>query len=204
MRVTAAEGYSEQRDCLAQDWPRFLALTLPELQWLPIPNLGKPTAAFASAWGLDGFILTGGNDVGSCPLRDLTERALLELALKERSPVLGVCRGLQFIQAFFGGSLQPCPSDVHVATRHPIYLSSAPYPGMSLTRQVNSFHGKAVPAAELAAPLTVFAQSHDGWAEGVMHRDAPCLGIQWHPEREVHPDLEDQLMVRALFQTRSP
>ena len=64
MRVTDAVGYNEPRDSLAQDWAAFMAVVLPEAIWLPIPNLGTEVGRFVNEWELDGFILTGGNDVG--------------------------------------------------------------------------------------------------------------------------------------------
>ena len=61
----------------------------------------------------DGLILTGGHDVGAhvygaehtslmgdiCPQRDGMESILMDLAVREDKPVLGICRGLQFINA---------------------------------------------------------------------------------------------------------
>ncbi|MGN0302331.1 MAG: gamma-glutamyl-gamma-aminobutyrate hydrolase family protein, partial [Anaerotardibacter sp.] len=67
----------------------------------------------------DGFLFTGGQDVspflyGEWPLescgevsaqRDSLEEKLLEIALKKEKPVLGICRGLQLLNAALGGSL---------------------------------------------------------------------------------------------------
>ncbi len=72
----------------------------------------------------DGFLFTGGHDVlpslyGETPIEELLERDLLECcekrdrmelivlreAMKDWKPILGICRGLQFINAALGGSL---------------------------------------------------------------------------------------------------
>ena len=49
----------------------------------------------------DGFLFTGGQDVGSCPERDKLETLLLSKALPSDKAILGVCRGLQFINVFW-------------------------------------------------------------------------------------------------------
>lgn len=163
-----------------------------------LPNLGGDTAEYAVAWGLDGFVLTGGNDIGSSPQRDRSEEALLRLALEQGFPVLGVCRGLQFIQSYFGGRLRDCARENHVAQRHSI----VGVPGTRLLEGrhlVNSFHGQAVAGAELAAPLQAFALSEEGWVEGLFHPAAPIIGVQWHPERESDVQPLDLWLVRQLF-----
>ena len=67
----------------------------------------------------DGFLLTGGQDVApsvygaaqtslcgeTCPPRDAMEQKLLALARAQDKPVLGICRGIQFLNAALGGTL---------------------------------------------------------------------------------------------------
>ena len=201
MRVVDAVNYVESRDALAQDWPAFMAAALPEVNWMPIPNLGSDAVPYAQDWGLDGLILTSGNDIGENAERDATERALLAWALQEAIPVFGVCRGLQMVQTFMGGSLHQAEPARHVATDHAVRIAQdAERLGpMSALRTVNSFHTQAVAVADLAEPLRAFAVTDDGLAEGVYHPDASLVAVQWHPERR-HPfDEQDrQLMRRTL------
>lgn len=198
MRVTAADGYKETRDALAQDWCAFLTAALPDVVWLPVPNLGRDVVKYVQAWGLDGFILTGGNDVGENVRRDETELALLDFAVSAQLPVFGVCRGLQMVQTFFGGRIRPCTQEQHVAVHHDVRIIDDPA-GLGLLsgpQQVNSFHTQAVAVADLALPLRAFAVTEDGWAEGIYHPQAPILAVQWHPERYRPPLERDRQLLR--------
>ena len=201
MRVANAQGYDELRDSLARDWAAFMTAALPDVQWLPVPNLGASVIEFAAAWRLDGFLFTGGNDLGESVLRDDTERAILQWALRDRLPVFGVCRGLQIIQRYFGGNLQRCRREDHVGVRHEVKL--APLSSCSIpppeVREVNSFHHWAVPLKEVPAVLQVFATTDDGWAEGLVHREAHITAVQWHPERLQPFAPHDQQLLRRTF-----
>ncbi len=201
MRVSGAERYTEWRDCLAQDWPVFMAQVFPEVQWVPVPNLGDGVIPYARSWALEGFILTGGNDVGENPLRDKTEGTLLNFALRNRFPIFGVCRGLQLIQKFFGGDLRPCARSKHVSVVHPIRVTDSSRMSREgeEIRQVNSFHSQAVAFEALASPLQAFAITEDGWAEGIYHREVPWAAVQWHPERGQPCVAEDRRLMRRIF-----
>jgi N5-(cytidine 5'-diphosphoramidyl)-L-glutamine hydrolase len=200
MRVVDAVGYSEPRDALAQDWSTFMALALPEVNWLPIPNIGAAVASYLSAWEIDGILLTGGEDIGKIPLRDETEAAAIDYALGRDFPVFGVCRGLQMIQTYFGGPLAQAEREMHVATRHAVrFISSGPDPIETGTvRTVNSFHGQAVAIANLATPLRPFAVSDDDLAEGIFHPELSVTAVQWHPERGPL-ETQDRDLLRTAF-----
>lgn len=202
MRVAHGRDCREPRDCLAQDWADFLADSLPGIAWLPLPNLGGRVLEYARAWGLEGFILTGGNDLGERAERDATEQAVLEFAFREGMPVFGVCRGLQMVQHFFGGAVTACAREAHVGVAHDVTLGdpiAEPGAGSGGSRRVNSFHNFGVRIDALASPLRPFAVTADGLAEGIIHRDSPLVAVQWHPER-MRPYAEpDRKLLRDLF-----
>ena len=160
--------------------------------------------------GLDGILLTGGQDVSptfygeeplpqcgeTCPRRDGMEQVLLELALAQDKPVLGICRGIQFLNAARGGTLyQDLPTQRPSALSHamtPPYDRAAHkvelVPGSPLeellgcrTLEVNSYHHQGV--KDLAPGLAVMARATDGLTEGVwMPEKRFVWAVQWHPE----------------------
>lgn len=158
----------------------------------------------------DGFLLSGGHDVSPsvygqplsekcetcCLERDEMEKILLELAWERDKAVLGICRGLQFINAAQGGTLYQDLGEEHPsAVNHrqsppydkPIHSVSVeedtPLYELLKTRSlmVNSCHHQAV--KELAPGLRVMAVSEDGLAEAVYAPEKTFVwGVQWHPE----------------------
>lgn len=179
MRVTDAIGYEEKRDSLAQDWSKFMLEVFPEEQWLSIPNIGIKASDYARKWALNAFIFSGGENVGASASRDLTEFTLLDYALKNNFPVLGVCRGLQLIYSRFGGKVELQNSDfgvMHRATTHDILIDKK-------LMSVNSYHDNKLIENTLPNEFKVLAIcNQDKSIEAVTCRN--ILGIMWHPERE--------------------
>ncbi len=176
----------------------------------------------------DGFLLTGGHDVSpalyaqqalpecgdTSPLRDAMELGVLRRAMAHDKPVLGICRGIQFINAALGGTLwQDLP------TQHPsnvCHRQKPPYdapahtvalvPGSPLqallgrdTLPVNSYHHQAI--RELAAPLEAMAHAQDGLIEAVRHPDRRFLwAVQWHPEFAYRSDPAARAVFRAFVE----
>jgi N5-(cytidine 5'-diphosphoramidyl)-L-glutamine hydrolase len=186
---------------LAHDWTTFLARAIPEATWLPIPNLGHAAVDYAVTWGVDGFVLTGGNDVGSVAIRDQTELSILAHAVAERLPVFGVCRGLQLLQHRSGGALRGCPVAEHVARTHSVRFTDA----LSIDelrgseRLVNSFHRFGVRREELAVGLLATAVTADGWVEALRTEDGNVQAVMWHPERCQPFHEADFRLVRRVF-----
>ncbi len=203
MREVRAAGYDELRDALARDWGRFMAAALPEAAWLPIPNLGgAAAAAFCDRWYLQGLILSGGDDLGATPLRDETERALLDHFSVRGLPVLGICRGLQLMWTQFGGELARV--DGHAATRHPARCVRDTAFGAheGETREVNSFHAWGIVAGVVHAGsrrLVPFACDDGGHVEGAASPDGSIVGVMWHPEREAPAHPQDVALARQVF-----
>ncbi len=195
MRLAPATGYIEPRDALSHDLSRLLF----GLGLVPIlvPNTTPDPASFLTATGVRAVLFSGGDDLGSGP-RDDMETRLLEAAMERDLPVLGVCRGLQFINRALGGSVTPdlalgVPGEAHVGTTHDLHLAS----GGSV--RVNSFHRSGVLVDQLAPSLRVLARTGGGVVEAFEHPDRPISAVQWHPERPgSSPEIDRQMFDRWL------
>ena len=158
----------------------------------------------------DGFLFTGGQDIGSCPERDKLETLLLSKALQSDKAILGICRGLQFINVFMGGTLwQDLPS------QHPTEIThrqgkpyNAPTHKVMLNGdlkkllgkdyiEVNTLHHQAI--KDLGDGLTHTAIAPDGIIEAFqMVGKRFVWGVQWHPEYMFKTD-PDSLAIFAHF-----
>jgi len=171
----------------------------------------------------DGFLFTGGQDVApelygeevapsvvSSAERDKLETLLLSKALQADKAILGICRGLQLINVFLGGTLwQDLPS------QHPseiVHRQGKPY-GVPTHKvklngdlqsllgkdiiEVNTLHHQAI--KDLGNDLTAMAVAPDGIIEAVkMPSKRFVWAIQWHPEYMFRTDL-DSLAIFSRF-----
>ena len=151
----------------------------------------------------DGLILCGGHDIdpkyyhqeidGSVHIdaqRDVIEFALLKAFVDAGKPVLGICRGHQLINIYFGGSLyqdipekdlhtckQDCDSVHGVTVKENSVLHRLYGPAFT----VNSSHHQVID--RLGNDLLATAYWNDQYIEAIEHKSLPILGVQWHPER---------------------
>ena len=201
-RITPAPGYEEVRDSLAQDWIPFMEKVLPGALWQMLPNEGSAVVERIEKWGLNGLILTGGNDIGEYPIKDETDQALFAYALENGIPVFGVCRGLQVMAHFFGVQLDQCLSGGHVGRRHKVNIlntSTMQLLKAPQTVEVNSYHAFTVQQESLTSPLEMQAIGDDGTVEALMVRGHRAAAVMWHPEREAIPDDFSVQLMRWVF-----
>lgn len=178
------------------------------IQMVLIPNVRSLVDYYFDHFHLEGIILTGGEDIDPkvygesidwpniSPLRDQVEKRMLEIALARKIPVLGICRGMQFINVFFGGKMVKNIKDEitlnHAPGKdHQIILNEKKVISLFGKREitVNSYHNQAVTTKTLSPLLNIFALAELGIIEGLYHPSLPLAGIQWHPERG-KPDTE--------------
>jgi putative glutamine amidotransferase len=165
---------------------------------------------------LDAIVFTGGYDVEperyglhlsaaekenlhveSIPQRDEMEWLLAAKSFEQDLPVLGICRGMQFLNIFLGGTLitdiqsaspnfldhrKAQNSPTNASSFHPVYAVSGSHLldiTEAATAIVTSRHHQAVD--KLGRGLRVSATSPDGIVEAAEGEN--ILLVQWHPER---------------------
>lgn len=178
MRETHAQNYKEVRDSIARDWSDYLNQYMGNHSWLYLPNCGENIKRYCEDWGINMIILSGGDNLGVHPERDLSEKLLIEYALEKQIPILGICRGMQLIHQYFGGKIiisNNSFNNNHVATTHLVETQE----GM---KQVNSFHSNSIDELTLNKKFEVIARATcDNSIEAIQGINILCL--MWHPER---------------------
>jgi len=182
----------------------------------------------------DGLLLTGGEDINpiyyGCEFdslkcdqpnnyRDSLELLLIENALTHNMPIMGICRGLQLLNVYFGGTLIfdiPTDYDTIVKHRQPAYNPARHNVNImegSLMHQItyalegntNSNHHQGIDG--LAPLLSGATYTQDGLIESIEltnRNNKPYLfAVQWHPERMNYSNpLSGELAKRFLKESR--
>lgn len=174
---------------------------------LPVVSLSEP-----SVENYHLLILPGGGDIHPSFFNqtntasrnldyelDKAQFKFLELFLKAGKPVIGICKGMQLINVYFGGNIvQNMPDDqlaIHAYqgedSCHLIFFNTLSartlkinprlFPGKI---QVNSAHHQCI--GHLGQGLTTIQYSLDYVPETIAHINLPVIGFQWHPERLYH------------------
>ena len=188
---------------------------------LIVPMLENDDASEAFAALLDGLVITGGPGItrgmeGALPddlppvdaMRDKSDERIYRAFVSR--PLLGICYGMQFINAMHGGSIYGDLSDSiedpmnHSTSRgaapHPIRIQPDTHFYRVMKREsleVNTYHIQAL--ASVGNGLRVSATAADGVIEGIESLDGRILGVQFHPERmgETMQPLFDDFVARC-------
>ena len=204
---------------------------------IPLDSTASEAERAATFDAMDGLLLSGGPDLdparyGAMPdgrgavdaERDALELAAWQAAEARAVPVLGVCRGLQAMNVFAGGTLLQhvgghagASYGAGTPVTHPMRVVA----GTRLARilyptnvgggvlQVNSYHHQAVRRADLAAAFVAAGVAQSGEGELVEALEAPSgpfrVGIQCHPERtESSPRQLERLFAFFVDACRGP
>ena len=194
---------------------RYAEKSLPYLKALQAvglePVLAKPGLPLPAMLEVQGVVLSGGNDLNPARYgqpthektieiddeRDAMELQILKQALALQLPVLCICRGMQLMNVYFGGTLfQDIPDHAVVTPKNPgkvvHEVGIAPSSKLreifeQMSVGVNSRHHQAVD--RLGIGLNISAIALDGTIEGIELEGAPfVVGVQWHPEDQVPGD----------------
>lgn len=139
------------------------------------------------------FVFTGGGKVSAEYYKDdyeypqqehrnALEKSLMDIAIKNNVPVIGICRGMQLIASYFGAkitNLETVNKNRLVGEKHPVSYGNSNY-------YVNHFHNDGL-LIEDSSFDNLVVDIEMGLVEAFEYKS--FLGIQWHPERSDDNDL---------------
>ena len=186
---------------------------------LIIPPVGDMTEIMGQ---IDGLIISGGPDIDPANYsqdpdeqttdfdrnQDETEIGLIQYALENDIPILGICRGMQILSVVHGGHLHQHLDTTPGHEKHGGYFGDTSNHRVNVVKgsklehimgeqiEVNSAHHQGV-ANSGSLKISAVAD-HDGLIEAVEREDKRfCIGVQWHPERKGHGLLFSALIEAA-------
>lgn len=145
------------------------------------------------------LILCGGGDIGKNPKRDVRELNWISIALENSQPIIGVCRGMQILNHYFGGDVENISeelcenhlNDIFDDDEDHSYRLSQFHNVINVdgnTINVNSRHHQHCRWVPLNFKIT--HRSEDGTVEGIEDVKNKIWAVQWHPERNECDDNE--------------
>lgn len=178
-------------------------------------DLRNYTAAVYSAGGMPicstdsadsalcgGLLLPGGGDIGE--RLDEPEQKLIQSFVQSGRPILGICRGMQALNVYFGGDLRddtPGHQQLQGDLIHRTLTVGRLARLLGRCPAVTSNHHQSL--RRLGRGLQAVQAAPDGVIEAVEHCSLPILGVQWHPERQSfglrRPDAVDAAPIFAYF-----
>lgn len=211
MKTAAIVGYEEHV-------PKYVA-ALEATGIRPLVTLDP-----GEAIGCDGLLLPGGGDVDPArfgqenrgsreidlALDDIQLTALDLFVQNGKKPILGICRGHQVVNVYFGGTLiqDLATAEAHMAHDH----ADSVHPVQNLSGSIlhrlygsqmssNSSHHQGL--ADMGRGLRALSFAPDGVVEAAEHDTLPILTVQFHPERMccayARPDTVDGKLIFEWF-----
>ena len=161
--------FNELRDNIDSRLPYLIQ----KLGYTPIllPNNLNDLKSFIKNISPKGVILSGGGDSQKKDLRYKIENELIKMAIKKNIPIIGICRGAQVLNVFFGGKLTKVKN--HVRKNHKIFGPIV----KKLSVSVNSYHDYGFYKKILGKNLNLLASSSDSVVKSFCHKKYRILGI---------------------------
>ena len=131
----------------------------------------------------DGIIAPGGTDIYDY------DRYILDYAIKNDVPILGICLGMQIMEEKYMSKTKT----LHQGINHNIITKKESIVGNTIGNTiVNSRHNECITNTD---DYEIIAKSSDGCIEAIEHKyNKFNVGVQWHPE-----DLEDDSLFKSFI-----
>lgn len=191
-RIDKFGKFKEKRDNLDIRFSKFIF----KIGMVPllVPNDKKFIKYFLnSGIKIKGIILSPGGDPRIKDDRSFVENKLIKYSISKKLPILGLCRGAQKLNLYFGGKIKKVSG--HVRKKHRIYGKIV----KNRKIKVNSYHDYGIKIKDLSKKFNVLAFTEDKIVECFENRSKSMLGIMWHPERNLHVENFDKKLIRKFF-----
>ncbi len=194
-RIDTINSRSEIRDAVDQELINLISSL--GLFPVPIPNsiIGYGEA-YLYDWleqmQINAIILSGGNNLKEFPQRDQTEFTILSWCENRDIPVLGLCRGMQLMAAYFGIDLEKIEGHVSRTHKVKVLSSKGEWPD-----EITCYHDYRIKNCPDNFEVAVVAE--DKTIEAMSGRLLRWEGWMWHPEREKIFREVDLERIRNLF-----
>ena len=199
-RLLLNENYFEIRESLDIKWGGLFK----KLNFLPIIlPIEFEYKKYFNSFKIDGIILTGGNDLSKVNSNNLSlkrdefEKKIIQYAINENIPLLGMCRGMQIIADYFGAKFKKVKNQVAIRHKLEINEKSKYFKQLKKISTVNSFHDYAIDV--LPKNLIVSATNKKGMIKAIEHDKYRIFGQNWHSERENIFDKNQINLIKNFF-----
>jgi len=132
------------------------------------------------------IVLTGGNSMGEFKIRDEIEKILISYSIKNKIPLLAICKGMQSVANHFKVKLKIVKN--HVKKKHKV--------NGIINGKRNSFHNYSL--EQVPKNFLLLAESSDSSIEAIRHNTLPLECWMWHPERERIFNKDDLNRIKEL------
>ena len=190
-RLDKVGKFKELRDNLDV---RFTKLIL-DLKMNPIlaPNNSKAVDSLLLKNKIDGIILSSGGNPKINDERSRIEEKLINFSKQKKIPLLGICRGAQKINLFYGGKIKKIKN--HVRKNHKIFGTII----KNRNIEVNSFHNFGIKDIDLPKVFIILASTKDSYVECFSSKNFKVMGIMWHQERYKYLRSFEKKILKKFF-----
>lgn len=184
-RLCENKDNGELRNVLDIRWGNFLL----SMDFLPIIiPVGVGLDSYDSI-GIDGIILTGGNDLSLfcndkvSKIRDTHEYDCIKYSIENSIPIFGVCRGMQVIAEYFDCTIKKVENHANRIHKIKTINKSNDFKYIRKLDKVNSYHNYAID--NLSSEFSIVSISKDDNIEAITHKKYKIFAQMWHPERSL-------------------